>query len=902
MSATSSVKSIVTDGLRIRHVLKALLTVALVYYGLGRLGISFAIAPGYASPIFPAAGFAVAAMLWSSGRAWPGIFLGSFALNITTTGSQVGWGLTTTLVASGIAAGSTLQALLARWLLLRFANSSWKKLQGEREIIICLVLAGPMACATSASIGISVLHSADIVASTDVGYALLNWWLGDVLGVWILLPLSLAFFYRREALWRDRLLAHALPMAVALMLVGAGYYMVSKWERAQEHLEIQEHGTALLQDLSQRFVAHQEALAALRRLVEVTPDMTYAKFEYFTRITLKDNPDIFALSINHFVESSQRAAYERRMRGPVGTFEIRERDAQKQLVTAGQRPVYVPVGFIAPLSGNAAAIGFDINSDAVRSHAIARARSSGRPAATAPIQLVQEKQKRPGVLLLHPAYAMDNALETPTALLGFVVGVIKVDEMVSIATTNSLEKGLYLRLEDIESPETPALLFQTENSTTPKRDDYLWHGDLSVADRTWRLSVYPTDAYLQEQRHWMALLIGSGGLVLASLFQVLLLGTTGRTSLVQGIVQQQTKELQIKSNTLEDRNAQLAALFALSPDGFIAMDHGGLIRIINPAFQAMTGIQSEALLGRSEVELDIELRLRSEAPRPVSSRSYGKFGDAANSSVLHLKQPRHAVIQMLEIESKSSSISRILYFRDVTAETEVDELKSEFLSTAAHELRTPMASVYGFAEVLMTQELDAAERKELLGIIYKQSGRMADILNELLDLARIEARRGKDFVFETLEVQSLLQEVMSGYKLPLLRSLPNLVVPSEPSHILADRGKASQAIVNVLSNAYKYSPQGGEVQVQVLQGTLHSGRPGIGLCIRDFGIGMNPEQVSHIFERFYRADTSGKIAGTGLGMSIVKEIMDLHGGQVEVSSHLGLGTTVTLWFVVPPTR
>jgi signal transduction histidine kinase len=626
--------------------------------------------------------------------------------------------------------------------------------------------------------------------------------------------------------------------------------------------------------------------------------MTFSKFEYFTRITLRDNPDIFALSINHFVTAKQRASYEHGMGAPGGTFEFREREEQKHLITAAQRPEYVPVGFIAPLAGNAAAIGFDINSDPARSNAIARARSSGRPAVTAPIQLVQEQQKRPGVLVLHPAYAMDSDRASPSALLGFV-GVIKVDEMVAIATAGVRASGLSLRLEDVNAPEKPTLLLQSEDFTASSNHaEYLWHGDLLVADRTWRLSVYPTDAYLQQQRHWLALLIGSGGLLLASLLQVLLLGTTGRTSLVQAIVRQQTQELQVKIDALEDRNAQLAALFALSPDGFIAIDYQGCIRIINPAFQTMNGIRSEDMLGRTEADLLAELKRRSETQGPVPSKSFRKFGDVP-STLRYLKLPHHAVIQMLGIGSEASSIARILYFRDVTVESEVDELKSEFLSTAAHELRTPMASVYGFAEVLMTQELEADERAELLGIIYKQSGRMADILNELLDLARIEARRGKDFVFETLQVQALLQEVLSGYKLPPQRNIPRIDMTAEPCLILADRSKASQAIGNVLSNAYKYSPQGGEVSVKLLTGVLDDGSPGLGLCVSDFGIGMTPEQVSHVFERFYRADTSGKIAGTGLGMSIVKEIVDLHGGRVDVDSRPGKGTSVTLWFAVP---
>ena len=882
-----------------RRMLSALALVALIYFCLGRLGVSFAIAPGYASPIFPAAGFAVAALLWSGGRAWPGIFLGSFLLNLTTADFSSGIGLTPLLVATGIATGATLQAIFARLLLQHFAGNSWKTLQAEPEILLCLALAGPLPCVISASTGISVLYAAGIVAPNDVPYALLNWWLGDVLGVWVLLPLSLALLHWRDPLWRSRLVAHAMPMVLVLGLVGVGFYLVSKWERAQEHLAIEDHGQALVQDLRQRFVAHQEALAALRRLVEVTPDMTFAKFEYFTRITLRDNPDIFALSINHFVTDQQRAAYEHGMRLPGAAFEIRERDEQNQLVTASQRPEYVPVGFIAPLAGNAAAIGFDINSEPVRSNAIARARSSGRPAVTAPIQLVQEQQKRPGVLVLHPAYAMDSEQAAPKSLLGFVVGVIKVDEMVTIATAAIRANGLNLRVEDVNTSEKPALLFQSGDSAASSHAEYLWRDELIVADRTWRLTVYPTDAYLQQQRHWIALLIGSGGLLLASLFQVLLLGTTGRTSLVQAIVRKQTQELQVKTNDLEDRNAQLAALFSLSPDGFIAIDHSGHIRIINPAFQAMTGIRTEEILGRTEAELHAELLRRSAGQGPAPGSSFRTFGDGLGSSVLFLKIPRHAVIQMLGIQSEASSIARILYFRDVTAESEVDELKSEFLSTAAHELRTPMASIYGFAEVLMTQDLDAAERSEMLGIIFKQSGRMADILNELLDIARIEARRGKDFVFETLQVQTLLQDALSGYKLPPERTLPRIEMPAEPCFILADRSKVSQAIVNVFSNAYKYSPQGGDVRVELVHDLQDEAFPRLGLRISDFGVGMTAEQVSHVFERFYRVDTSGKIPGTGLGMSIVKEIMDIHGGRVEVSSRPGLGTSVTLWFMVP---
>jgi signal transduction histidine kinase len=110
-----------------------------------------------------------------------------------------------------------------------------------------------------------------------------------------------------------------------------------------------------------------------------------------------------------------------------------------------------------------------------------------------------------------------------------------------------------------------------------------------------------------------------------------------------------------------------------------------------------------------------------------------------------------------------------------------------------------------------------------------------------------------------------------------------------------DRKKLTQAISNVLSNAYKYSPNGGAVEIELLEENKEERSGQVGICITDHGIGMTPEQCSRVCERFYRADTSGKIPGTGLGMSIVKEIVELHGGKVSLVSKIGQGTSVTLW-------
>lgn len=353
---------------------------------------------------------------------------------------------------------------------------------------------------------------------------------------------------------------------------------------------------------------------------------------------------------------------------------------------------------------------------------------------------------------------------------------------------------------------------------------------------------------------------------------------------------------------------QLKAIFDLSPDGFVTFDGTRCVKYISPAFQRLTHLSEGELVGSHETEFSRQFALacRAEASFPgmqalrqMHNQHAAQSSDKATAQPVNpfrplrvtLAQPGACVLEVRLRESQSEAVSQILYVRDITHETEVERMKSEFLSTAAHELRTPMASIYGFAELLMKQEFDVATRQELLDIIFRQSGLMASILNELLDLARIEARQGKDFVVLPRLVQTLVHQVVSGFKVPAGRSEPELEMPVEPVYVRADDKKAQQAILNVLSNAYKYSGPGTPVKL-VVQTAANS----VALKVFDQGIGMTAEQTQRVCERFYRADTSGKVPGTGLGMSIVKEIMDLHQGRIDIESTLGQGTRVTLVF------
>jgi signal transduction histidine kinase len=233
----------------------------------------------------------------------------------------------------------------------------------------------------------------------------------------------------------------------------------------------------------------------------------------------------------------------------------------------------------------------------------------------------------------------------------------------------------------------------------------------------------------------------------------------------------------------------------------------------------------------------------------------------------------------------------------------LDRMKSEFLSLAAHELRTPLTSIYGFVELMVGREIPEAKRQNMLTRIHRQCKLMINILNELLDLARIEARGNSDFKFGMLDLAQVVDEFLADFKPPEGRARPQVEMAHVPTQVCIDPQKMQQILHNTLSNAYKYSPEGAPVKLrfvraekQLTEDETAQAQAFCGLEIRDQGIGLSAEHLARMGERFFRADTSGHIPGTGLNVSIVKELMELMGGEMQVESELGKGTCITLWF------
>ncbi|HEY5672563.1 MAG TPA: ATP-binding protein [Malonomonas sp.] len=234
----------------------------------------------------------------------------------------------------------------------------------------------------------------------------------------------------------------------------------------------------------------------------------------------------------------------------------------------------------------------------------------------------------------------------------------------------------------------------------------------------------------------------------------------------------------------------------------------------------------------------------------------------------------------------------VILLQDATRIRNVERMKSEFVSIAAHELRTPLTIILGYSELLLeNRTFSDVEEQEFLGVINRKAVDLSLIVDDLLDVSRIEEGRQLDLHLVKVDFGQLIERTVSEAKLldkQIYRFIVNL--PDAPCFVSADRVRMQQVLDNLLSNAMKYSPQGGEISIDLIlknQSLL--------LTVADQGIGMTDAQIERAFDRFYRAEFSdAAIRGVGLGLSIVKYIVEAHGGSVSIKSRIGQGTSITL--------
>ncbi|MBZ4661685.1 sensor histidine kinase [Thermotoga petrophila] len=253
-------------------------------------------------------------------------------------------------------------------------------------------------------------------------------------------------------------------------------------------------------------------------------------------------------------------------------------------------------------------------------------------------------------------------------------------------------------------------------------------------------------------------------------------------------------------------------------------------------------------------------------------------------------------VKVIPVELKSGDKIFVILFHDVTKERKLDEMRREFIATVSHELRTPLTSIHGYAETLLEDDLENKELvKRFLKIIEEESARMTRLINDLLDLEKMEE---SEVNFEMKDVD--LCEVME-YVYKIIQPIAeenevDLVVECEDVVVRGNKERLIQMLLNLVDNAVKYTSlkEKGEKKVWV---RAYDTPDWVVLEVEDTGPGIPKEAQSRIFEKFYRVDKarSRKMGGTGLGLTIVKTIVDKHGGKIEVESEINQGTVMRVF-------
>jgi len=330
-------------------------------------------------------------------------------------------------------------------------------------------------------------------------------------------------------------------------------------------------------------------------------------------------------------------------------------------------------------------------------------------------------------------------------------------------------------------------------------------------------------------------------------------------------------------------------------DGICGADRDDMIVVANPAAARLTGYSVEELIGRPLPSL-------LGRSTPDGARRWRE--DPASTDGAHrdgIRQDANAAFRRRDgtefpseyvwspIHEQGQVVGAVLTFKDVTDRRELDRLKDELLGVVSHELRTPVASLVGFTELLLTRDYAEPQRREFLTVMLREGRRLTALINDFLDLQRLESG-AQQIVLTPTPLRPLVERAVAAAGENLAAPI-SVELPDDLPLVLADTDRMEQVLGNLLSNARKYSPAGGDIRVaaQAAEGYVE-------VAVSDHGLGIPPDALPHMFERFYRVDNSDRrtITGTGLGLAIVRNMVEAHGGRIRAeSAGLGEGSTFT---------
>ena len=590
-----------------------IIALALVYFLSANFCNFMGIPNEFGTIIWPPSGISLAAMLILGPRALIGIFIGALCTNLSFIHNLLGdihpLGIITALIES-IAA--ILQVIIGAWLVRRLAHFP-NSLGSEKQIML-FFLAGILSALISSTLSISTLT---LTGQLDQNIALshwIDWYIGDVIGIFIFTPLLLVWFYPTQAFIHRRAVVSVTIIATFLLTVGLVIYEFQEEDKRLE-LTFQKDVLSINAKIETQFFAHLNALKAIESFYAASLKVDRSEFKAFIAHLFNDFSGIQALGFDQLVLDKERPAFEKSIQSEgFRDFHITERDENKNLIPAVKRDSYIVVNFIEPMERNKKVFGFDMMSDPIRESTLNQARDTGSITSTPKITLVQETGNQSGFIAFVPIFKNDFPHQTLEerrhALTGYAVAVFRVGDMINVALKDIVHENLRLRIIDESTTLEDNVLFDS----LPSQSSYTGFSGqkkllfnntiMSIGNRLWRIEVNATPDYLHTHNSlnalhnhtnnsWHILLIG---LFITSLMGGLALVITGRKVSLEEIIKERTAALAKSEHNFR-------AMFENMPIGIVNISMEGYFLDVNQSFCQFVGYSSQELAKLTFMEI-----------------------------------------------------------------------------------------------------------------------------------------------------------------------------------------------------------------------------------------------------------------------------------------------------------
>ncbi|WP_312225378.1 CHASE domain-containing protein [Stutzerimonas nitrititolerans] len=651
--------------------------------------------------------------------------------------------------------------------------------------------------------------------------------------------------------------------------------------------------------IEQRLIDHEQILFGAAGLFAASGEVSRAQWRaYVERQQLADRyPGIQGVGFSKVVRASERDAHEQSIRA--------EGFTDYRIQPEGERPVYMPIVYLEPFNDrNRAAFGYDMYAEPVRHQAMRQAASTGKSRISGKVILRQETHGKvqAGVLiyvpLYHPAMPLETAEQRMDALLGFAYSPYRMDDLME-GILGAADLNLSLRIYSGPTQQAEQLLFASKEHA-PGDAAHSQDVQLSIYGGTWTLHMESLPAFESgfSANEGLVAILGAG---ISLLLFFLISSLAFRQRRAEILAGQMTERIRENKRALQLSEERLSLALKGSNDGLWDLNLAADTFYASPRTWHMLGYQpgelqlSTRLWEQVLVAEDLP-RTRAQLAQTMLSRldqftSELRFRHKDGRTVPVLVRgyiQRDAQGQPLRISGTSM---------DLTEHKRIEQMKNDFVSTVSHELRTPLTSISGALGLINGGALGEVPpaMQQMLEIAYRNSQRLGHLINDLLDMEKIAAGK-MSFDMHEHSLRQLLEEALASNQAFAAQLGVNCVLREAVDvQVWVDASRLQQVLGNFLSNAIKYTPEGGEV-------SLHCSVPDathVRISVTDQGPGIAAEFRARVFEKFAQADASDsrQKGGTGLGLAITKEFIERMGGKVGFDTAEGQGTT--FWCELP---